>query len=129
MTKFKLLAETEKTVTLKRRDYQALLDAAEDRADLAAVASHRSHEKSVGWDVARRDYLTRAEASRALAGEHPVRIWRQKRGMTQRALAEAAHVSASYLTEIETGKKPGSADALRRLASVLETAMEALTRG
>jgi transcriptional regulator with XRE-family HTH domain len=49
-----------------------------------------------------------------------VRVWREKRGIKQRTLAEAARVSVSYLAEIEGRRKPGSADALQRLASVLE---------
>jgi transcriptional regulator with XRE-family HTH domain len=126
MTKIKVLAQTDKTVTLRRADFQALLAAAEDNVDLAAVDKHRAEEKRVGWDVAKRNYLSRSEAERGLDGENLVRIWREKRGMTQRALAEAAQVTVSYLAEIEGGKKPGSRDALQRLAQILEVPMESL---
>jgi transcriptional regulator with XRE-family HTH domain len=40
--------------------------------------------------------------------------------MTQRALAETARVAVSYLSEIETGKKPGSFAAMQRIAGALE---------
>jgi transcriptional regulator with XRE-family HTH domain len=126
MTKIKLLAETDKTVTLRRVDFQALLDAAENNADLAAVEKHRAEEKRLGLDIAKHSYLTSDETERLLDGKNPVRVWREKRGMTQRALAEAAQVSVSYLAEIEGGKKPGSRDALQRLAQVLEIPMENL---
>lgn len=126
MSKIKLLAQTNRTVTLHRADFEALLEAAEDKSDLAAVRNHRAHERRAGWPTARRDYLTRTEAERALAGESLVRIWRQKRGMNQRALAEAARVSTAYLAEIEAGKKPGSKDAVQRLAQILEVPMENL---
>lgn len=126
MTRIKVLAETEKTVTLRRADFQALLQAAEDNADLAAIEKHRAEEKRLGWDVAKRNYLTREEAERALDGESLVRIWREKRGMTQGALAKAAPMSVSYLAEIEGGKKPGSRDALQRVALILEVPMESL---
>ena len=46
--------------------------------------------------------------------------------LTQRELAEQAEVSPSYLAEIETGKKPGSAAALRKLSRVLAIPMENL---
>lgn len=128
MTKIKLLSQTDKTVTLRRADFQALLAAAEDHVDLAAVETHRAEEKRLGWDVAKRNYLTRDESERALEGESLVRIWREKRGMTQRALAEAAQVAVSYLAEIEGGKKPGSRDALQRLAQILDVPMESLAR-
>jgi ribosome-binding protein aMBF1 (putative translation factor) len=114
------IAETKKTVTLSRTDFQALLEAAEDRADLATVRAHRAEEDRTGWDVARRDYLTRAETERLPEREAPIRVWRMKRGITQRALAEAAQATVSYLSEIESGKKPGSASALRRIAAALD---------
>jgi hypothetical protein len=66
MTVIRLLAETKKTVTLKRKDFEALLDAAADAANLAAVRSHRAYEDRVGWETARRSYLTVDEARRLL---------------------------------------------------------------
>ena len=117
------LSETKQTVTLRRQDYDALVRAAEDAADRAAVEAHRAHEGRVGWEVARRSYLTSAEARQLLDGTNPVRFWREKRGMTQRALVEAARVAASYLSEIETGKKPGSFAAMQRIAGVLEVSV------
>lgn len=127
MSRIRLLAQTSNTVTLRRADFQALLEAAENNVDLAAVERHRAEEKRVGWDVAKRNYLTREEAERALEGESLIRIWREKRGVTQRALAEAAQVPVSYLSEIEGGKKPGSRGALQSIAEILELPMELLT--
>ena len=51
--------------------------------------------------------------------EHPVRVWRGYRGLTLSALAKTADIAQSYLSEIEAGKKPGSAQALAALAKVL----------
>ena len=127
MNAIKPLARTRDTITLKRADFEALVRSAEDAADLVAVEAHRAHEDRVGWEAARRNYLTAAEARRLLDGESPVRVWREKRGIQQRALAEAAEVAVSYLSEIEGGKKPGSPGALRRIASVLDVPMETLT--
>ncbi len=126
MTKIKLLAQTDKTVTLRRTDFQALLEAAEDHADLAAIEKHRAEEKRLGWDAAKRNYLTREEAGRLLDGESPVRIWREKSGIRQGALALAAGVRVGYLAEIEGGKKPGSTSALQSVAKILEIPMELL---
>jgi transcriptional regulator with XRE-family HTH domain len=61
-----------------------------------------------------------------LDGESPVKVWREKRGRSKRELATAAGVSAGYLAEIETGRKPGSAAALARLAEALQVQMEDL---
>lgn len=51
--------------------------------------------------------------------EHPVKIIRKHRGMTQQDLAHASGLSRPYLTEIETGKKSGSLEAMRSLADAL----------
>jgi ribosome-binding protein aMBF1 (putative translation factor) len=56
---------------------------------------------------------------RMIAGEHPVRIWREFRGLTASALAKKARMPVSYLSEIETRKKPGSVAAYAALAKAL----------
>lgn len=120
------VAETSSTVTLRKRDWKALIARLEDLEDLPAVAERLAHEEKVGKQVARRDYMTGDELKRILADESPVKVWREKRGLTQRELAAQAEVSPSYLAEIETGKKPGSAAALRKLSRVLAIPMENL---
>jgi ribosome-binding protein aMBF1 (putative translation factor) len=122
----RLLAETGTTVTLRKRDWKALIARMEDIEDREAMAAVLAYEDKVGEEVARRDYLTSDELRRILADESPVKVWREKRGLSQRELAEKAVVSASYLAEIETGKKPGSAEALRKLSRVLAISMENL---
>jgi DNA-binding XRE family transcriptional regulator len=122
----RILEETASTVTISRSDFDALVQAAEDAEDLAALAAHDAEEARLGRAVARRDYLTGEEVELLLDGESPLKIWRKKRGLSQRALADAAGVQPGYLAEIETGKKPGSADALRRLAASLGISIEDL---
>lgn len=120
------LTETSTTVTLRKRDWRALIARLEDLEDLAAVSERVAHEEKVGKEAARRDYLTGDEMRRILEGASPVKVWREKRGLSQRDLAEQAGIGPSYLAEIETGRKPGSADALRKLARVLAIPMENL---
>ena len=120
------LTETRSTVTLRKRDWKALIAFLEDIEDRAAMDAVLAHEAKVGKEVARRDYLTGDEMKRILDDESPVKVWREKRGLTQRELAEQAAVSPSYLAEIETGKMPGSAVALRKLSRVLAIPMENL---
>ena len=52
--------------------------------------------------------------------EHPIKIIRKYRGMTQNDLAGASGISRPYLTEIETGKKDGSLRAMKAIAEALE---------
>ena len=122
----RILAETGDTVTIGRSDFDALLQAAEDAEDLVALAAHDAEEARLGREAARLDYLTADEAERLLDGDSPVKVWRNKRKLSQRALAAAAGIQPGYLAEIETGKKPGSVDALHRLSAVLGVAMKDL---
>jgi len=102
-------------VAYARADIERLADAIED---LEARATH----------AATRDegLLPEAVVRRLVAGESPVRVLREHRGIKAATLAAAAGVSASCLSEIETGRKPGSATALRDLARVLEVAVDDL---
>jgi len=77
-----------------------------------------------GIQAARRNYLTAREAHRLLNGESCVKVWREKRGRSQRELA--AGVSGGYLADIETGRKPGSVVALTRLSKALQVQIEDL---
>jgi transcriptional regulator with XRE-family HTH domain len=55
-----------------------------------------------------------------------VRVWREHRGLSGRALAREAGISVAYLSRIETGRKPGSFAAMARLARALHVDMEDL---
>jgi transcriptional regulator with XRE-family HTH domain len=126
MTLITPLAQTPDTVTLRRVDWDALLDQLEDLQDTAAVAARRAYVERVGKDIAEAGYLTGAELRRLLDCESPVKVWREKRGLSQRELADRANISASYLAEIETGRKPGSSEALLHLSRALGVRMEDL---
>ena len=63
---------------------------------------------------------------RLLAGENPVRAYRSHRGMTQGELAAAAGVHPVYLSQIETGKRTGSAKTLAAIAEALGVAVDDL---
>ena len=112
------------TVTLTRAEYEALLQQIEDAEDLAAVAAAEAREAVLGKEAARADYLPIELVERLIAGEHPIRVWRAHRGLTREALAAAAGVSPSYLTEIETRRKPGSLDAMIKLAAALRISLD-----
>ena len=126
MNAIKPLAETADTVTLSRVDLDRLIEAVEDAKDMASVNAWRALINLLGKDRAVGDGYTDDQVNRLLAGESPIRIWREKRGLSQRQLATAAALSAGYLNEIEHGKKPGSVIAFHALAKALEVPMEYL---
>lgn len=101
-----------------RKDYEALLarlGELEDARDLAAALAAPPES-----------FLPAKAVERLLAGESPVRVWREQRGMKASELAAAAGVSRSYLSEIESGRKTGSAKALAAIARVLSVTVDDL---
>ena len=108
-------------VTMSRARYEALIDRIEDLEDESLIRAREAHREP-------RDYLPAALAKRLFAGDHPVRIWRERRGLTLSALAERAGIPVSYVSEIEHGKKPGSLAATKALADALGLAVDDLIR-
>ncbi len=104
----------EKMVVLSEADYRQLLDAAEDAAD--AVAVRQFKEKLAAGEE---ELLPAAMVDRMLAGESPVRVWREHRGLSAQSLAEQAGITQPYLSQIENGKREGGIETMKKLASVL----------
>lgn len=113
--------ETEDTVTLFRTDFEALLEAVEDAEDIAS-----SREVMARIAAGKEEALPACMVERLITRENPVRVWREHRGLTAKALAAKAGVSAPYLCEIEAGKKPGSLDAMAKIARALNIALDDL---
>src|SRR5690606_5919816 len=102
------------TVTIPRAEYDRLLAIAEDVADNAAfdraVARLASGEEEA---------VPAAFANRIIDGESPLRVYREYRGLTQVALAEASGVNRVQIADIEAGRKSGSVETVRKLAAAL----------
>ncbi len=120
------IAQTADTVTLRRADFEMMLEAIEEAEDVMALKVAEAREVEIGKEAARADHLPVELVMRLMAGEHPVRIWREHRGLSPQALADKAGVARSYLVEIEGHKKPGSVAAYRRLATALGVAVDDL---
>jgi len=111
----KPIAENAETVVLSKVDYQTLLETLENAEARAAFQLSRD-EETFPADV----------ANNLVAGGNPVRVFRHYRKLTQSTLAGKAGVSVSYLSEIESGRKPGSAKTLYAIAKVLGVEVEDL---
>lgn len=61
-----------------------------------------------------------------LDGESPLTAWREHRGLTQQQLAKRVGISASYLSQIETGKRAGSTEVLVTIAKALNVMLDDL---
>ena len=78
--------------------------------------------------IARSDeeLVPEAFAKRLIAGENPLRVWREIRGVTQAALAIASGVNRVQIANIESGAKTGSVATLRKLADALGVRLDDL---
>jgi DNA-binding XRE family transcriptional regulator len=117
------------TITLSKAEYEALLDRLEDAEDALTIRQFNADVAERGWDAVTRDCLPMALAERLVAGEHPVRLWREHRGMTGTRLAELSGVPQSYISNIEKSRKPGSVSALVKLAAALDVRLDDLASG
>ncbi len=112
----------ERLVVLPEAEFNALVAAAEDAEDRAAVASFR-HKLEHGGE----ELVPAPIADRILSGESRVKVWREYRGLSAAALAAAAGVPESFLAQLETGQQKGTAETLRDMASILNVTPDDLT--
>ncbi|QCF26477.1 helix-turn-helix domain-containing protein [Hydrocarboniclastica marina] len=99
-----------------------LLELAEDAIDLTD-ADKAMRELARGDD----ERVPAEVTDRLLSGdEHPLKVWREHRGMTQEALGATANVVKSYISQIEAFKKAGSTRVLRALAGAIDVDVDDL---
>ncbi len=91
----------------------------EEAADLAIYEEARAREEEA---------FPLALAERLVAGAHPIKVFREYRGMTQAGLARQVGLSPMYISQIETGRRGGSTKALRRIAAALDIDLADLVR-
>lgn len=89
--------------------------------DHAAVAEFRARLAAGDEEL-----IPSGIVGRLLAGENPVRVWRSHRGLTVTELAEKAGVAQPYLSQIETGRRDGTLETMRRIAAALGVTLDDL---
>jgi len=109
----------ERLVVLPEAEYEALVDAVEEAEDLAAVAEYKD-----GLARGEDDSIPAAIVDRLLGGENPIRVWREFRQFSVKALAEQAGIAQAYLSQIETGRRKGQVSTLRRIADALKVTLD-----
>jgi len=103
-------------------DYEHFLELLEDEGDARIVAEfHEAY--SAGREFLIPDEIVRRE----LAGESPIKLWREHRGLTQQDVALRAGISKPYLSQIETGKRQGTVETLLAIALALDLPFDILT--
>ncbi|MCB0164491.1 MAG: helix-turn-helix transcriptional regulator [Anaerolineae bacterium] len=59
-----------------------------------------------------------------LDGAHPIRVWREYRGLTQQQVADAAGISKPYLSQLESGQRNGTTEVLAAIAKALNVSLD-----
>lgn len=85
-------------------EYAALRELAEDAADCAALARFAkryaaNEEVTVPIEI----------IDRIMAGESPLRVWREHRGITAAQLAASLAITPAHVSKLESGKGEPSA--------------------
>jgi DNA-binding XRE family transcriptional regulator len=102
-------------------EFQHMLDQLEDLEDIRAF-DQAKRELAAAED----ELVPAALVERLANGEHPLRVWREHRGLTQQALADVAGVGKSYISQLEAGTKTGALGTLRALAAALRIDLDDL---
>ncbi|KAF1008728.1 MAG: hypothetical protein E5299_01932 [Burkholderia gladioli] len=106
---------------LPKADYDKLIEAFEDREDSEAARKFRAKLAASEEELIPAEYV-----NRMIDGENKIKVWRDFRGMTAKALADAAGLSAPYVSQIESGTREGSLDALKKIAQALKVTIDEL---
>ncbi len=99
-------------------EYERLLEVTDEAAGIRAFDAYKATRPETFPDEV---------ASRLLNGEHPVKVFREHRGVTQTQLAESAGLRQAYVSQIEAGSRVGTIDVLKRIAEALRVDLEDLT--
>ncbi|PKP99699.1 MAG: transcriptional regulator [Alphaproteobacteria bacterium HGW-Alphaproteobacteria-13] len=110
-----------KMVTIPQEEYDRLREAAEALSDLH-VYDRVKADLASGAD----ERIPGEFAKRLIAGERPLRVYRDLRGLTQQALATASGVNRVQIADIEAGRSTGSVATLRKLADALGVGLDDL---
>ncbi len=108
-------------VLLSRAAFDLLVATSEEGRDVLAYDLAKEALES-----GEEERLPAEMVSRLVGGEHPVRIWRQHRGLSIAALASRVGLSEGYVSQIETGKRDGTIDAFKRFAEALRVSVDDL---
>ena len=98
--------------------YQRLVDNAEMLQDI------RDYDKAKKAIENGKELIPSEVTYAILDGENPIKVWREYRGLTQHQLADAAGVSKTCLSQIESGERTRHTDVLDAIAKALDLSLD-----
>jgi DNA-binding Xre family transcriptional regulator len=110
MNQIRPISETAESVTLNRTDFEAMQEELEDAVDRIAVLEDCIIDMKPDLN---KYLLTMDETMRIIDGEHPIKVWREKRGMTVRQLADSLGLLDIEIEELEKGRAVDRSTLLR----------------
>ena len=122
----KLRKRLKKKLSAAAGQIELVAEDGDGAADLVVLphADYRALMDRVEPAMRRQAAVQMAEA--AAGGSNRIRLWRRHRNLSLQELARRIGRSKGYLSEIETGRKPGSLPVLRAVAAVLEVDLDDL---
>ncbi|VIO65896.1 hypothetical protein CI1B_10040 [Bradyrhizobium ivorense] len=105
-------------VVMPRSEYDALVAAAGDREDADDIAMYDARKAELAGDPIA--LLPSEVTELILRGASRLKAIRKWRNVSQVTLSETAGIGQGYLSEIETGQKPGTPETIEALARALD---------
>jgi hypothetical protein len=109
---------------LPREEYEALVTKAAEADEDAGTA--RLTARARGEIASGAPLLPKHVVDRLTNGENPVRVLREWRDVTQLYLSFKTNLSQGYISDVETGRRKGTAAALRLIADTLKVPLDLL---
>jgi DNA-binding XRE family transcriptional regulator len=111
----------DRLVVMPENVFERLREAAE-MADDIATYDEVKRRLAAGEE----ELLPSDMVGRIIAGENRVRVWREHRGLSVSALADRAGIAQPYLSQIETGKREGTLQTMKKIADALKITVDDL---
>jgi ribosome-binding protein aMBF1 (putative translation factor) len=117
---------------LPRKDYELLVAKAaeaDEDASTARIVARARKESADGAPLLPKevvDSLANGENALRVLREWRERVWPS--GMTQMYLSQKTNLSQGYISDIENGRRTGTAAALRLIANALEVPLDLLVQ-
>ncbi|MFW8601553.1 helix-turn-helix domain-containing protein [Desulfobacterota bacterium M19] len=103
------------------KEFEVIQEAIEDAEDIHDI------EENLKAIQKNKEIVIPGEITFAiLDGENPIRVWRKYKKIKLNELARKAGISASYLSQIENGKRNSTIDTLKLIAKALRIDLELL---
>lgn len=106
---------------LPKAEYDSMLEALRDKQDVLRAEIFRLKVERGDEELIPAEFV-----NRMIDGENKIKVWRDFRGMSAKALADAAGLSAPYVSQIESGAREGSLDAMKKIAEALKVTIDEL---